>query len=119
MTDIPASEPSKAEPTFAEEVGAKAFRKLQARREGNQGVWFGLGTMGVVGWSVVVPTLAGAALGLWLDKRYPGTHTWTLALLVAGLVLGCANAWMWVAREDKAMHQGPPQESPPQQDERQ
>ena len=52
---------------------------------------------------VVVPTLLGAALGLWLDKHYPGKQSWTLALLVAGLTLGCFNAWHWVAKEDKAM----------------
>ncbi len=63
--------------------------------------------MGLVGWSVAVPTLLGAALGLWLDQHYPGAHAWTLALLVAGLCLGCANAWHWVAQEDKRMHEEP------------
>jgi len=91
-----------AESTFAAEIGAKATRKLKARRD-SQGVWFGLGLMGLVGWSVVVPTLLGAALGIWLDKHHPGTHPWTLALLVAGLSIGCLNAWHWVAKEEKEM----------------
>lgn len=90
-------------PSFAKEVAAKAARKLRAKRHPTSGVWFGLGMMGLIGWSVVLPTLGGAALGLWLDTRYPGQHAWTLALLVAGLVLGCVNAWHWVAKEDKAM----------------
>ena len=51
----------------------------------------------------MVLTLLGAALGLWLDQRDPGGRSWTLALLVAGLTLGCLNAWHWVAREDQAM----------------
>jgi ATP synthase protein I len=59
---------------------------------------------GLIGWSVAVPTLAGVALGVWLDKRHPGTFSWTLALLVAGLMIGCLNAWFWVAQQDKAMH---------------
>jgi ATP synthase protein I len=84
-------------------VGAKAARKLKARRHSAQGVWFGLGMMGLIGWSVVVPTLLGTGLGLWLDKHYPGRHSWTLALLVAGLVLGCFNAWNWVSKEQEAM----------------
>ena len=63
-----------------------------------------MGMMGLIGWSVVVPTLLGAALGLWLDRHHPGQHSWTLALLVAGLTVGCLNAWRWVAKEDKAMH---------------
>ncbi len=72
---------------------------LRARRNAAPGVWFGLGTMGLIGWSVVVPTLLGAALGVWLDHHYPGKHAWTLALLVAGLVIGCFNAWRWVVKE--------------------
>lgn len=101
MSDEPA-ETSKNEPTFAAEVGAQAARKLKARKS-TQGVWFGLGMMGLIGWSVAVPTLLGAALGIWLDKHHPGKHAWTLALLVAGLAIGCLNAWHWVAKEEKAM----------------
>jgi len=93
------------EPTLAKKVGAKAARKLKARRNAGQGVWSGLGMMGVIGWSVVVPTLLGAALGMWLDARHPGKHPWTLALLMAGLALGCLNAWYWMAKEDKAMRE--------------
>ena len=101
MSDEPKN-PSKKELTFADQVGAKAARKLRARHS-PQGVWFGLGMMGLIGWSVVVPTLLGAALGLWLDKQHPGKHAWTLALLVVGLAIGCVNAWHWVAQEDKAI----------------
>ena len=92
-----------AESTLAAQVGTKAARKLKARRNATPGVWSGLGMMGLIGWSVAVPTLLGAALGLWLDQRYPGGRSWTLALLVAGLCIGCLNAWHWVAREEQAM----------------
>lgn len=102
MTDK-LKKPAKVNPNFAEQVGVKATRKLKARRNNTSGVWFGLGMMGLIGWSVVVPTLLGAALGLWLDQRYPGGRSWTLALLVAGLIIGCFNAWHWVDKEDKAM----------------
>ena len=104
MSDQPKLPPKDA-PDFAGQVGAKAARKLKARRNGAPGVWFGLGMMGLIGWSVAIPTLLGAALGLWLDDRYPGKHSWTLALLVAGLATGCLNAWRWVAKEDKAMRE--------------
>lgn len=98
-------------PPLASEVGASARRALEARRRGPPVVWSGLGTMGAVGWSIVVPTLAGAALGAWLDHHRPGAHSLTLALLVAGLSLGCFAAWHWVASEQKAMRErrdGPP-----------
>ncbi len=90
---------------FSLAVGAKAARKLKAQRHPARGVWFGLGMMGLVGWSVAVPTLLGAALGLWLDEHHAGKHSWTLALLVAGLMIGCLNAWHWLDSEDRAMHE--------------
>jgi len=95
---------SKSQLTLAGQIGAKATRKLKARKS-TQGVWFGLGMMGLVGWSVAVPTLLGAALGIWLDKHHPGRHGWTLASLMAGLAIGCLNAWHWVSKEDKAMRE--------------
>ncbi len=105
------NEPNES-PDFAERIGSKAARKLKARRNPSPGVWFGLGMMGLIGWSVVVPTLLGAALGIWLDKHHPGNHPWTLALLVAGLTLGSLNAWRWVANQEKAMRdeEGPDDE---------
>lgn len=89
---------------FSQQVAAKVARKLKARKPG-RGVWFGLGMMGLIGWSVVVPTLLGAALGIWLDTHHPGKHPWTLALLIVGLAIGCLNAWHWVAKEDKEMRE--------------
>lgn len=91
---------------FSREVAAKVARKLRAKRNETQGVWFGLGMMGLIGWSVVVPTLLGAASGIWLDSHYPGSHSWTLTLLIIGLVIGCLNAWRWVEKEDKEMRGG-------------
>lgn len=86
---------------FSQQVATKAARKIKAQRQVTQTVWSGLGMMGLVGWSVAIPTLLGAALGLWLDGHYPSEHSWTLALLAAGLVLGCFNAWHWVAKEER------------------
>jgi ATP synthase protein I len=92
------------EKIFSRQIAAKAARKLKVQREGKQSVWLGLGMSGLVGWSVAVPTLGGAMLGLWWDRHHPGTHSWTLMLLAVGLVVGCANAWHWVDQQDKAMH---------------
>ena len=99
MSDEPTRRASKDVSTFSQQVSMKAARKLKAQRNRTQGVWFGLGMMGLIGWSVVVPTLLGAALGIWLDQHYPGRHAWMLALLV----IGCFNAWHWVAKEDREM----------------
>lgn len=107
MNDPLPGKPSEPAPNPASQVGAKVVRKLKARRVPHPGVWFGLGMMGLIGWSVVVPTLLGAGLGLWLDRTYPGGRPWTLPLLVAGLMAGCLNAWLWVAKEEKSMPDQP------------
>lgn len=96
---------SDSEPAFTRQIEIKAARKLKAQRAGIQRPWFGLGMFGVIGWSVTVPTLLGAMLGLWLDRHHPGAHSWTLALLVAGLILGCANAWHWISDQNAAIQQ--------------
>jgi len=75
--------------------------QAQAQRHSAQGVC-SLGHDGLIGWSVAIPTLLGAALGLWLDRHYPGRHAWTLALLVAGS-RSAAQCVALVANEDKAM----------------
>ena len=87
------------EQRFSDEVGRKAERRMRARREQDRTAWFWLGMFGLVGWAVAVPTLLGIALGLWLDRTWPGEISWTLTFLFLGVVLGCLNAWYWVRQE--------------------
>ncbi|HHP7235069.1 MAG TPA: AtpZ/AtpI family protein [Desulfobacterales bacterium] len=82
-------------------VGVKEQRKEKARREGDRSVWFGLGMFGLVGWSVAIPTLVGIAVGIWLDRTFPGPYSWTLMMLVCGVALGCLIAGYWVKRESR------------------
>lgn len=90
---------------FSHQIRRKAARKRRAQGQPTRTLWAGLGLMGLVGWSVALPTLLGAALGWWLDARYPGGRSWTLALLVAGLLLGCVNAWHWLAKEARVIRE--------------
>ncbi|MFT6270942.1 MAG: ATP synthase protein I [Alphaproteobacteria bacterium] len=93
----------KKPPTLSDQIGAKADRKANAKRRGEPGLWFGLGMMGLVGWSIAIPTLLGTALGLWLDRHFDDQRSWTLACLLAGLVIGCFTAWSWLSKEHKAI----------------
>ncbi len=104
MSNEPIGKPSNDETSFDRLVASKAARKLRVQREGTQSAWFGLGMSGLIGWSVAVPAVCGVLLGLWLDGKYPGKFSWTLALLLAGLFIGCLNAWHWVAQQDQDMH---------------
>ena len=107
MNEQHKAETANQETTFSRQVGAQAARKLKARRNSTRGVWFGLGMSGLIGWSVTVPALVGAALGIWVDKHYPSRFSWTLMLLVIGLIIGCLNAWHWVASEYDKMREDP------------
>ncbi|MFT4792645.1 MAG: ATP synthase protein I [Paracoccaceae bacterium] len=59
----------------------------------------GLGTFGMIGWSVAAPTVGGVFLGRWLDRIAPQNFSWTIALLLGGACVGGIIAWRWVDRE--------------------
>ena len=98
---------SRDETAFSRQVAAQAARKLKAQHAAKKSIWFGLGMSGLIGWSVTIPTLIGAAIGIWADKHYPSRYSWTLMLLLMGLIIGCLNAWRWVASEYKEMQEDP------------
>ena len=99
MTEPPDERPPVGQRGLDDEVAAREARKVRARRQKDRTVWLGLGLFGVVGWSVAIPTLVGIGLGFWLDRTSPGRFSWTLALLLAGVTVGCLNAWYWVSKE--------------------
>lgn len=105
MADDPGQEPPESRDerrrSLLGSVGRKVRRRLQAQQEGDRTLWFGLGTFGVVGWSVMIPTIIGIAVGVWLDERYSGTVSWTLTGLVVGVIVGCLNAWYWVSMQSR------------------
>lgn len=87
--------------TEARTIERKALRMEESRKRRRESAWYGLGMFGLVGWSVAVPVVAGTALGVWIDRRWPGEVSWTLTLLIAGAILGSINAWYWVQREGR------------------
>jgi ATP synthase protein I len=100
------SDPTQQRPpeeAFSRNVDAQEKLKLKAGRT-RAHVWSGLGMFGLIGWSIGAPTLLGALLGIWLERRHPGARSWTLILLIAGLCIGCANAWHWIVKEQNAIH---------------
>ena len=86
---------------FQKQIRTKSARKLQARRQKDQSIWFNLGMIGLVGWSITIPTLIGIAIGIWIDKRWTSQYSWTLMMLLIGLFFGCVNAWFWIQQESR------------------
>ncbi len=88
---------------LAKQVGLRETRMLRRKKDGGPNFWRAVALVGFVGWSVVLPMLIGVATGIWIDHRWPSRYSWTLMLLVAGLAIGCANAWNRIrqAQEDR------------------
>lgn len=93
------SDDRKKDHKLPDTVGTKASRRIRARRTRDRSIWFGVGMFGVVGWTIAITTLIGVALGIWIDRRWPGPYSWTLTLLFIGLIIGCLNAWYWIQKE--------------------
>jgi len=53
-----------------------------------------LGTLGLL---FVVPVVAGAYLGRWLDSRLEGYAIhWTISLIFLGIVVGAVNVYLFI-----------------------
>ncbi len=96
---MPDTAPDRPELKMIRDVAAKQQRMLRARREPKSN-WTAISILGVIGWSIVVPALAGVAAGIWLDQRWPEKFSWAVTLLILGLAIGCLSAWFRI-REDR------------------
>lgn len=84
-----------AEEELLKKIKRDSAKKMKAKEEGSE-IMFGLGLFGIVGWSIAIPTVLGIALGVFLDKRFTQSFSWTITLLFAGVILGSFNAWRWI-----------------------
>ena len=59
-----------------------------------------LGQIGILGWTIVVPTLLGLAFGHWLDRRFGTGVFFSAPLLMVGAAIGLWCAWRWMRRQE-------------------
>ena len=85
----------------AEKIEQRARRMQAARDNPGPSPLRGIGTFGMIGWSVAVPTVGGTFLGLWLDRVAPQDFSWTIALILGGVAVGIMLAWNWVNKEGR------------------
>ncbi len=74
-------------------VKTRQERRERWQREGERSIGQNLAMIGVLGWTIVLPTLLGLFAGRWLDRQFHMGIFWTLGLLVVGLTIGCMLAW--------------------------
>lgn len=80
-------------------VKLRQERRARWLREGERSVGQNLAWIGVLGWSIVLPTLLGVLAGRALDRYFGTGILFTGCLLTAGLVLGCVLGWRRINSE--------------------
>jgi len=77
-------------------VRLRVARLRRSQEEGEPSLSRQLAQIGVLGWIVVTPALAGMFLGRWLDHMRGEGIFWAASLLFLGVALGFWSAWRWM-----------------------
>ncbi|CAM5766596.1 hypothetical protein LMIY3S_01875 [Labrys miyagiensis] len=91
------------DPKEPEDRLAEAARQARARKEAGEShpepsLGARLGQIGILGWTIVVPALAGLFAGRWLDRQFASGVFFSAPLLMLGAALGFWSAWKWMHR---------------------
>ena len=76
-----------------------AERDAEGRADPEPSLGARLGQIGVLGWTIVVPTLLLLFLGRWLDRTLGTGIFFSAPLLMAGAAIGFWSAWRWMHRQ--------------------
>lgn len=80
----------------SEAIRRHAERMQETQKAPKYSPLSGLGAFGVIGWSVAIPTVGGAFLGMWLNRVAPQSFSWPIVLILGGVVVGGMVAWSWI-----------------------
>jgi len=84
-------------------LASAARRAAEADREARQNpepsLGARLGQIGILGWTIVVPTLIGVVAGRFLDRALETGVFFTAPLIMIGAALGLWSAWKWMNRK--------------------
>jgi len=90
--DDSSSPQQKLEQTVQKQVRRMKRAEIERRTLLGQSVY--LGTLGVM---FILPVVAGAYLGQWLDSLSEGYEVrWTMSMIVLGIVVGGINVYLFV-----------------------
>jgi ATP synthase protein I len=81
-----------------------AGREARARADPEPSLGRRLGQIGILGWTIVLPTLAGLAVGRGLDRLLGTRVFFSAPLLMLGAVAGFWFAWKWMHRQEGNHH---------------
>jgi ATP synthase protein I len=73
---------------------AERMKRAERERRTLLGQTVYLGTLGLL---LVLPIVAGAYIGAWLDGLVPAySSRWTVSLIVVGVFVGAVNAYLFI-----------------------
>lgn len=76
------------------ELQAKRMKKAEKDRPTLMSQTAYIGTLGLI---LVLPLIAGAYFGRWLDSQLAGySIRWTMSMLFIGLVIGAINVYLFI-----------------------
>ncbi|WP_442755401.1 AtpZ/AtpI family protein [Methylocystis sp. JAN1] len=96
MTGRPASRSTER---LSEAARKAAARERELRHDPEPSLGKRLGQIGVLGWTIVLPALAGLFAGRWLDRTMHSGVFFSAPLVMAGAALGLWLAWKWMSRQ--------------------
>lgn len=77
---------------------ARRMRKAEEERPTLVGQTVYIGTLGLL---IVLPVIAGAYLGHWLDGLADGySIRWTMSLILLGVFIGAMNVYLFIRERD-------------------
>jgi len=86
---------------IAQAARQAVLREHQASEEPEPSLGSRLGQIGILGWTIVLPTLLGLALGHWLDRHFATGVFFSAPLLIVGAGVGLWSAWKWMHRQTR------------------
>jgi ATP synthase protein I len=95
---IPPRPSDAEEDRLAEAARRAAERERQGAENPEPSLGTRLGQIGILGWTIVVPTLLGVALGRWLDQKFATGVFFSAPLIMIGAAIGFWSAWKWMHR---------------------
>ncbi|HAT2081727.1 F0F1 ATP synthase subunit [Legionella taurinensis] len=72
-------------------------RKINEAKKGKSTLLAQTVYLGTLGFVFVLPIIAGAYLGLWLDEKIKGySMSWTINLILLGVIIGAINVYLLI-----------------------
>ena len=90
--------PEKSADALAEAARRAADRARRGEAFPEPSLGARLGQIGILGWTVIVPTLLGLFAGRWLDRTFATGVFFSAPLLLVGAALGLWFVWKWMNR---------------------